>query len=631
MAVADPDSAAPAADPPRPGPAPAGGGGPTGKRGSGRLNRLRYRLNVLRHEPTYLVGGVLVLLLAYLVVAPLVAVLSDAARVQVGDDGKSGQSIGALTGYYFWRVFRSPVSDILFWEPLRHTVVVALGVTLLAVILGGTAAWLLTRTDIPGRKWLSTALVVPYMLPSWTFALAWLALFKNDSSGGQIGLLETWGVHTPDWLAYGAVPIIICLGLHYYPFVLLLLGNALRRIDSQLEDSARILGARRRTVLGRITLPLMLPAMSSSVLLVFGRILGTFGTPYILGLPVNYELLSTSLFRAVHDHQQGVTAVLAGVIVAIGIVVIIIDTRLVREQRRFVTVGGKGAMDRISSLGRWRPAALGVALSIFAVGVVVPVATLALSTVSKTPGVFSLDNFTLKYWIGEHIAGAPGFPHGVLRGTQLWDAAWNSLRIVGLASLICGAVGLLVGYVVVRSGGSRLGTALRQISFLPYMVPGIAFAAAFLTLFAVQRGPVPALYGSITLLVIVLAVTHLPYSSRSGISAMMQLGPEPEEAAQVAGAGWFTRMRKVVIPIQRGALVTGVVLPFISGLKELSIVIMLTTTGTQLLTTLSINLVDYAYDQMANAVVLVISLISFLATYLTQRLTKTNLSSGLGG
>jgi iron(III) transport system permease protein len=596
-----------------------------------RRGRWRYRFSVARHEPTLLIGIVLTLLLLYLVIAPLVAVLADAARVQFGDEPKTGQQAGELTGYYLWRVFRSQVSSIVFWQPLVNTLVVAVGVTALALLLGGVCAFLLTRTDVAGRKWLSTALVVPYMLPSWTFALAWLALFKNDRSGGQVGILEARGIQTPDWLAYGAVPIIVCLGLHYFPFVLLLFGNALRRLDSQLEDSARVLGAGRATVLGRITLPLMLPSLSSSTLLVFGRILGTFGTPYILGLPVDYTLLSTSLFSAVRNHEPGITAVIATVIVVIGVTVVVADARLLREQRRFVTVGGKGAMDRITALGRWRLPAAIVAFGIFAVSVLVPVITLALTTVTTTPGVFSAGNFTLKYWLAADLPGAPGFPHGVLRGTELVDAAWNSLRIVGLASLICGVAGLLIGYVVVRSDGSRIATVLRQVSFLPYLVPGIAFAAAFLSLFAVRRGPVPALYGSVALLVIVLAVTHLPYASRSGISAMTQLGREPEEAAQITGAGWLTRVRTVVVPIQRGSLVTGIVLPFISGIKELSIVIMLTTTGTQLLTTLSINLIDFAYDQMANAVVLVIALVAFLATYLTQRLTRTSLASGLGG
>ncbi|MED7923098.1 iron ABC transporter permease [Nonomuraea sp. LP-02] len=594
-----------------------------------RRRRLLYRLQVMRHDPTAALGLILVVLLAYLVVAPLFAVLSDAFRLQYGDEVHAGQQPGEWTGYYLWRVFRSQISELLFWEPLVNTLVVAVGTTLFALLLGGGMAWLVTRTNVPGRKWLAGALVVPYMLPSWTFSLAWLTLFKNERAAGQVGFLQAQGIRTPDWLAYGPLPIIVTLGLHYYPFVLLLVGNALRRIDVQLEDSARILGAPRRTVVRRIVIPLMLPALSSAVLLVVGRVLGTFGTPYVLGLPTDYRVLSTGLFQSIRDRSTGVASVLATVIVIIGIVIVFTDMRLMREQRRFVTVGGKGAMDRLSDLRHWRWPAYALGMVVFAVSVLVPVLTLLLSTVTRTP--LDLSTFTLDFWIAEKLPGAVGFPHGVLRGSELWEAAWNSVRIVGLASLICAVAGLLVGYVVVRGTAPRIAAFLRQVSFLPYLIPGIAFAAASLSLFAVARGPVPALYGTTFLLILVMAVTHLPYSSRSGIAAMMQLGREPEEAAQIAGASWWQRMRRIIFPIQKGALVTGIVLPFISGLKELSIVIMLTTTGTQLLTTLSIGLVDYGYTQLANGVVLMIALLSFTMTYLTQRLTKSSLASGLGG
>ncbi|GAA1740388.1 iron ABC transporter permease [Nonomuraea bangladeshensis] len=594
-----------------------------------RRRRLLYRLQVMRHDPTAALGLILVVLLAYLVVAPLFAVLSDAFRLQYGDEVHAGQQPGEWTGYYLWRVFRSQISELLFWEPLVNTLVVAVGTTLFALVLGGGMAWLVTRTNVPGRKWLAGALVVPYMLPSWTFSLAWLTLFKNERAAGQVGFLQAQGIRTPDWLAYGPLPIIVTLGLHYYPFVLLLVGNALRRIDVQLEDSARILGAPRRVVVRRIVIPLMLPALSSAVLLVVGRVLGTFGTPYVLGLPTDYRVLSTGLFQSIRDRSTGVASVLATVIVIIGIVIVFTDMRLMREQRRFVTVGGKGAMDRLSDLRHWRWPAYALGMAVFAVSVLVPVLTLLLSTVTRTP--LDLSTFTLDFWIAEKLPGAVGFPHGVLRGSELWEAAWNSVRIVGLASLICAVAGLLVGYVVVRGTAPRIAAFLRQVSFLPYLIPGIAFAAASLSLFAVARGPVPALYGTTFLLILVMAVTHLPYSSRSGIAAMMQLGREPEEAAQIAGASWWQRMRRIIFPIQKGALVTGIVLPFISGLKELSIVIMLTTTGTQLLTTLSIGLVDYGYTQLANGVVLMIALLSFTMTYLTQRLTKSSLASGLGG
>lgn len=175
-----------------------------------------------------------------------------------------------------------------------------------------------------------------------------------------------------------------------------------------------------------------------------------------------------------------------------------------------------------------------------------------------------------------------------------------------------------------------LGSMLRQITFFPYLVPGVAFAAAYLSLFAVPRGPMPALYGTVTLLILALIADEMPYASRAGISAMMQLGKDPEEAAQMAGAGWFTRMRQIVMPIQKGSLVTGILLPFISGINGLSLFVILAVPSTDVLTTYALRLIDYNYTQASNAVVLIICLIAFVGTYITQKMTKTNLAEGLG-
>lgn len=261
--------------------------------------------------------------------------------------------------------------------------------------------------------------------------------------------------------------------------------------------------------------------------------------------------------------------------------------------------------------------------------VAAPLLTLLLSTVMRVPGRFTLDNFTLDFWIAGRLETSVGFPQGVLRSPDLARAAWNSLSIVGLAAIVCGLLGLLIGYVVVRTSSRRISAFLRQASFLPYLVPGIAFAAAYLSLFAVARGPIPALYGTTLLLVLVLVVYHLPYASRSGISAMLQLGREPEEAAQVAGASWLPRVALIVAPILKGALLTGILLPFISGMKELSAIIMLATPGTDVLTTLSVRLVDYGYTPLANAVVLILVVVTFAATFIAQRLTGSSLASGL--
>ncbi|ATA96297.1 ABC transporter permease [Sinorhizobium meliloti] len=589
----------------------------------------RYRLKVALREPTTLIGVLTALLFTYLIVVPIISIVLDAVRVQFGHERRLSKDVGDLTLNYLDRALFSPVSADLFWRPLFNTLSVAVGAISLSLLVGTVLAWLISRTDMFGRRWFATALIVPYMLPAWTFALAWTTLFKNRTVGGQPGWLEATGLTPPDWLAYGQFPITIILALHYTPFVILLFGSALRRFDSQLEDSARILGAKRHQVALQIILPLMRPALLSSMVLIFAKCLGEFGVPYVLGLPVKFEVLSTSLFRSIASRQTGVAGVIAGSIMLIGIIILWIDARLVREARRFVTIGSKGSMNRQSRLGRMRLPAAGFAATVFLLSVGLPLLTLLLSTVMKMPARFTLDNFTLDYWIGRDL-DTIALKTGILLSSDLWTAARNTLTIVGIASVTSGILGLLVGYVVIRTPVRLLSVYLRQVTFLPYLVPGIAFAAAYLSLFAVPRGPLPALYGTVVILVLALIADQMPYASRAGISAMTQLGKDPEEAAQVAGAGWLRRMISIVIPIQKGSLVTGVLLPFISGIKGLSLFVILAVPSTDVLTTYSLRLVDYHYTQAANAVVLIIAAIAYCGTLIAQKLTRTNLAEGLG-
>ncbi len=574
------------------------------------LLALRYRWLWLMQSPTVLIGLLLALLFVYFIAVPVGSLLLDAVQVQFGDERRIGAMTGDWTDYYLIRTLSSPVADSMFWQPLWNTLRVASGVILLSLSLGGLLAWLITRSTLPGRRWFATALIVPYMLPAWTFAMAWTTLFRNRTIGGQQGWFEAMGMSPPDWLAYGELPIILILTLNYIPFVILLFGNALRTFDVQLEDSARILGANTFTVTFRILLPLMLPSLMSATVLIFAKVLGEFGVSYLLGLPVNYTVLSTSLFRSIELRQTGGAAVVACAIMLFGVLSLLLDATLLKEARKFVTVSGKGGMLRQQKLGRWQWPAVSFVSCVFIISVILPLSVLSLSTFMLVPGDFSLANFTLDFWIGDNL-GTVAETRGILLSPNLWRAAWNTLWIVGLASISAGILGLLVGYVVVRSPFGWLALLLRQITFFPYLVPGIAFAAAYLSLFAEPRGPLPALYGTVTLLILALIADEMPYASRAGISAMMQLGKEPEEAAQMAGAGWFRRLARIVIPIQKGSLVTGSLLPFISGINGLSLFVMLAVPSTDVLTTYALRLIDYNYQQAANAVVLLVCLIAF--------------------
>jgi iron(III) transport system permease protein len=594
------------------------------------LVRLWNRLLYLRYDPTHAIAATLTVILAFLILAPIGAMIMTAFRVQFRDQARIGQSVGELTLYYFQRVASSRVSNLLFWTPLVNTIAVSFFVVVISLPLGILIAWLIVRTDIPSPRWFASALIIPYILPSWTFALAWLTIFKNRRIAGVAGIAESFGFQPPDWLAYGIFPIVICLAFHYFPLVFLLFGSALRSLNSQLEETARILKASRLTIIRKIVMPLMLPALMSAVLLTFSRAVGTFGTPYILGSPVRFDILSTSLYGSIRTGSTGVAAVLTGAMVILGISMVLLDSYIVREAHRFVTIGGKGEKRDPIPLGKFRiPAAVFVFL-IFLFTAIIPVAILIISTLTRVPGVFTLENFTTEFWVGESIRINPG-QAGVLRNDVVLKSLWNSLRIAGAAALIAGFLGTFVGYIVAKFQNSPVAQYLRQVSFFPYLVPSIGFGAAYLTLFAVPRGPIPSLYGTLLLVVIVMSIKYLPFASRAGISAMMQLGNEPEEAAMLVGAPWYKRLTRIVIPIQKGTLVMGILLPFISGMKELSLIVMLATPGTEFLTTQVLRYLDYNYRQLANGVTLIIVFIVILLTYVLQRLTGSTLAKGLGG
>ncbi|MDD4765648.1 MAG: ABC transporter permease subunit, partial [Atribacterota bacterium] len=165
----------------------------------------------------------------------------------------------------------------------------------------------------------------------------------------------------------------------------------------------------------------------------------------------------------------------------------------------------------------------------------------------------------------------------------------------------------------------------------PYLIPSIAFGAIYLSLFAKPRGFIPSLYGTFALLILVTTVKNLPFATRAGISGMMQLGHEIEEAGIIAGAGWFTRMRRLIMPLQKSNLLSGILLPMVSAMRELSLLIILITPGTHLLTTLTFKYTDYGYYSISNALLLINIFVVLILCAIVQKITKSDLSKGLGG
>jgi len=539
--------------------------------------------------------------------------------------------VGELTIFHWVRMLTGVLGRIYTYTPLQHSMTIAIGATLLSLLIGGSLAWLVVRTDMPGRKIINQLAVLPYIMPSWTIAQAWLVLFKNRLTGGTPGLFEAVvGISPPNWLSYGPVPIIICSALHYYTFFFLFTSAALMSIDSNLEESGELMGASRGRILRKITFPLVIPAILSGVIMTFSKVLGTFGGPNLLGLPVRYYVVATMIRGSLAAQEKGDAFVLAIVLILFSIITLSINQRLVGTRRSYETIGGRGFVMNQTKLGKIKRA-LFIAVIIFQVLVIaLPIGLLLFDTFMLVDGTYRLSNLTLQHWIGPRGTVYNHGEPGVLRNPKIYSTAWNSIRLALWTAFSTALLGILLGYAIVKGRGTRLSKLVEQLAFIPYIIPGIAFGAVYIAMFARKMGPLPSLYGTFALLVIVSVAKHIPYSSRSGVSAMMQVGRELEEAAMVAGANVWQRFRRIIFPLTRSGFMSGFLLTFITTMRELSLIILLVTPKTQLLASQTMQYIENGDNQEANVVIIILITIVVVGNFIIGRFGKGSLHKGLG-
>jgi iron(III) transport system permease protein len=583
-------------------------------------------------KPHVVLALIMLVLMFYMVIIPLYKLVETTVTWQPVDTSRvPGAVEGEFTIYHWVRMLTGIFGTIYTYTPLRHSMTIAIGTVLLALFIGGSLAWLVVRTDMPGRKLVNQLAVLPYIMPSWTLAQAWLVLFKNRVSGGAPGMFEyIFGVSPPDWLSYGPVPIIICCALHYYTFFFLFVSAALMSIDSNLEEAGELMGANRWRILRKITLPLVLPALLSGFIMTFSKVMGTFGGPNILGSPIKYYVVATMIRGSLAAGDKADALVLAIVLILFAMVTISLNQRLVGTRKSYETIGGRGFVSNPSKLRNLKNIFFTVVIIFQLLVLVVPLGLLTYDTFLLRTGDYSFDNLTLQNWVGEpnplYNDGEPG----VLLNPRVYKTAWNSIRLALYTAFFTALLGVLLGYAIVKGRGTRLARLVDQLAYIPYVIPGIAFGAVYIAMFARKIGPLPSLYGTFALLVVVSVSKHIPYSSRSGVSAMMQVGHELEEAAQVAGANVWQRFRRIIFPLTLSGFVSGFLLTFITTMRELSLIILLVTRDTQLLASLTMKYVEAGRDQMGNIVVLILVLITVIGNALIGRFTGGSLKKGLG-
>ncbi len=597
-----------------------------------RMARFRRFLRWIT-TPHVILSFIMLATMIYLVIIPLYRMLMTTITISDSDlriikDGV----VGEFTWFHWVRMLTSKIAKLMTYEPLLHSLTISFGATGLALVIGGLMAWMVVRTDMPGRNTIHMLATIPYIMPSWTIAMAWTVMFKTTAkSGGTPGVLEfLTGTPPPDWLAYGPIPIIFSSGLHYYTFFFLFVSAALLSIDSSLEEAGELAGAGRWRIMRKITFPLVIPALASGFIMTFSKTMGTFGGPNILGVPVRYYTLSTMLRSNTGIGNYGDAFVLAIVLILFAMTTVMINQKVVGTRKSFETIGGRGFMSQKVKLRNFKPLLTALVVVFQFIIAILPLVLLLWSTFMLRQGSYSPDNFTLEHWIGKGDIKINNGEPGVLLNNRIYLGAWNSIRLALLTAFFTSIFGVILGYAIVKGRGTRLSKIVEQMAFIPYVIPGIAFGAVYISMFTKPVGPIPPLYGTFALLVVVSVAKHLPFSARTGVSAMLQVSKELEEAATIAGASPWRRFWRIIFPLTSTGFVSGFLLNFISTMRELSLIILLVTPTTAVLASMTMRYIENGNEQQANAVILILIFLVLIGNFIISRFRGGSLKKGLG-
>ena len=595
------------------------------------------KMNALKtyfSKPANIILVIFTIILTITVICPLVYLLLNTFLVHRGESflGKVNTlTLQHWTDVLFTQKHNYAVS--VFWKPLGNSVLMSIVSCLIAVIIGGGIAFLITRTDFPAKKFISLVFVFPYIMPSWSIAMFWENFFKNTiylkGVQAQTGLLQAiTGLGTPASLVYGFWPTAICLGVHYAPFAYILIGGILRNMDANLEEAATILKASRFKILRRITLPIVMPALLSTVLLVFASSISSYTVPMFLGKDgfMTISLKMKALLNSSSLVGQGY--VVATILMLFSIGIMMANQKVTNSRRSFTTVTGKSS--QVSLIKMKKPLKIVITTLVLMYTIffaVVPLISFALESFLKVSGDYS--TFTTYYWTtteetNVYISGSVG----ILHNKQIWKAYGNSLLVSLIVALLAGTFGILIGYAVAKNKRSKLANYVSNVSFLPYLIPAMSFSTIYLAVSSTDA--FSFLYRSIPLLIIVGSIKFLPFATRSATNAMLQLSNEIEEAAIIVDVPWWKRMLKVIFPIQKTSFISGYLLPFISCMRELSLFVLLTSTGT-ILTAVLQNYETYDSIQISNGINLIIIVTVLVINLVTNKLTGASIDKGVGG
>lgn len=469
-------------------------------------------------------------------------------------------------------------ADDDFWQAVWTTIAIAGGMTAIAVPLGALLAFLMVRTDMPGRRWLEPLLLVPIFVSAVVIAFGYVVAI------GPVGIFSTMAkdlLGFVPWNLYSLLSLIVIAGLTHVPHVYLYSAAALRGLSTDLEEAARVSGANPLQVAVNVSLPMIMPAILFAGVLVFFLGFELFGLPLVLGDPQDILVLSTYLYKLTNKlgvPSYQLMAVVVVVIIAVTAPLVFMQRLLLRQAQRYVSVRGKGQRTKPLPLGRWRWFAFGAIIFWLVITVAVPLIGITIRSfvVSWGEGINLLDVLTL-----DHYRELADYPN-VIRGI------FNTFGIGVIGGAVAVACYTLIALAVHRwnSGWTRL---VDYIVMVPRAMPGLVAGLALLWvfLFVPLLSPLRSTMVSIW---VAYSIVWLAYGMRLVSGTLLQVAPELEEAARVSGASDLRAKRDVTVPLIKYGMLASWLLIFLIFVREYSTGIYLLGPGTEVIGSLLVSL-----------------------------------------
>jgi iron(III) transport system permease protein len=514
---------------------------------------------------------------------------------------RSFYDAGVLSLKSYQKVFSYPS----YYRALLNSVWISCATAAMCMLFGTVLAFLVVRTDLPAKNTLRSLIVLPYALPSFFAAIAWIQLLGPQGYLARV-FLQVFEAATVPWNIYSAGGIVFVLTVHYFILVFITVAGALERMDASLEEAARASGAGTYQIMRQITLPLVVPAIVAGGLLAFIGALANFGIPALLGMRARFFVLTTSIYYALAIPDFGLATALSSMLVLVALATMALQFGMQRGESRFTVISGKAVHPSELRLRSFRYPLFFTTLIFVAFISILPILSMVLTALMRYWGAplnaanITLDNFTY-----------------VLRFEAARRAVMNSFILAAVAATVAMFVGTVISYLHVKAKlrGSRV---LDFVATIPYAVPHTVIAIAMILAWA---KPPLSLYGTLWIIMVAYLAVYLPFAVRTTNSTLQQVHESLEEAAKASGAKLLPRLRDIILPLARPGMIAGWILVFMPALRELTVSILLYAYHTETIGVVVYNLQDAGYREIAAALASLVMGLLILGNVILRRLT----------